>query len=111
MLNSPIYNLKKYKLGYTTVSKVKNLEAVSHYISKYITKELLNLKNKKNVWHSRNLIKPKQSYHLADKELINDYIINNELNINFESNKTTDNYEKMYIATSSYNVYYVKFLF
>lgn len=102
---SPIYNLKNYKLGFTTVSKVKNLEAVSHYISKYITKELLNLKNKKNVWHSRNLVKPNQSYHLADKELINEYIINNELNINFESNKTTDNYEKMYIATSSYNVY------
>ena len=38
---SPIYNLKNYKLGFTTVSKVKNLEAVSHYISKYITKDYL----------------------------------------------------------------------
>lgn len=37
--NKQVYNLDNYKLGYTTVSKVENIEAVSHYISKYITKE------------------------------------------------------------------------
>lgn len=34
--NKQVYNLDNYKLGYTTVSKVENIEAVSHYISKNI---------------------------------------------------------------------------
>ena len=106
---SQVFNLDNYKLGFTTVSKVKNIEAVSHYISKYITKELLNLKHKKNVWHSKNLIKPKTTYHLVKKEDINSYIENNNYNIDYEANKTLKNYEKKYISISSYNVYYVNF--
>lgn len=95
---SPIYNLINYKLGFTTVSKVKNLEAVSHYISKYITKELLNLKNKKNVWHSRNLVKPKQTYHLSDRDLIDEFVIDNGFNISYESTKVTDNVDKVFYS-------------
>ena len=106
---SPIYNLKNYKLGFTTVSKVKNIEAVSHYISKYITKELLNLKNKKNFWHSRNLIKPTQTYHLSNLEEINNYLSNKK--IDYEKEKEMDNYKSFYWKYgSSDNVYYVNFL-
>lgn len=107
--NKQVYNLDNYKLGYTTVSKVENIEAVSHYISKYITKELLNLKSKKNVWHSRNLIKPQMTYHLADLSDISNYIDSNNYNIDYKSEKAQENYEKRYYSVSSYNIYYVNF--
>lgn len=91
-----IYNLTNYKLGFTTVSEVENIEAVSHYISKYITKELLNLKNKKNVWHSKNLIKPEQTFHLSTEEDINYYLSNKEISYSQETEK--ENYNKFYAS-------------
>lgn len=57
-----IYNLDNYKLGFTTISIVQDQEKVSNYISKYATKDLITLKNKKRYWYSRNLEKPKVSY-------------------------------------------------
>lgn len=101
---SSIYNLVNYKLGFTTVSTVKNIDAVSHYISKYITKELLNLHNKKNYWHSKNLVKPKKNYFLSNKEEINNYVDSNNLKINYLLGKTYGNYEKLYISASSDNI-------
>lgn len=56
--NTQIYNLDNYKLGYTTISKIKSKEKVTNYISKYATKELITLKSKKRYWYSRNLDKP-----------------------------------------------------
>ena len=91
-----IYNLTNYTLGFTTVSKVENIEAVSHYISKYITKELLNLKNKRNVWHSKNLIKPKQTFHLSTEEDINSYLDDKEISYIQKTDK--DNYNKLYVC-------------
>lgn len=64
-----IYNLTNYKLGYTTVSKVKYQDRVSSYISKYITKELMHLRFKKAFWYSRNLEKPLNDYHYYDSDL------------------------------------------
>lgn len=64
-----IYNLTNYKLGFTTVSEVESQEKVSSYISKYISKELINLKFKKAFWYSRDLEKPKEDYHYFDKDL------------------------------------------
>ena len=91
---------------YTGESIIENnkIEAVSHYISKYITKELLNLKNKKNVWHSRNLIKPQMTYHLADLSDISNYIDSNNYNIDYKSEKAQESYEKRYYSVSSYNI-------
>lgn len=108
---SQVFNLDNYKLGFTTVSKVKNIEVVSHYISKYITKELLNLKHKKNVWHSKNLIKPTMTYHLSNLDDIDSYIEENNYNIDYQSEKTLENYERKYFSISSDNVYYVNFYF
>lgn len=63
-----VYNIEGYKLGFTTAQKVENNEAISRYISKYITKELImTTKNKKRYWNSRNLKKPK-----IKKELFTD---------------------------------------
>lgn len=92
-----IYNLTNYKLGFTTVSEVENIEAVSHYISKYITKELLNLKHKRNVWHSKNLVKPKQTFHLTTESDINLYLDSREVTYIQETDK--DNYNKLYACS------------
>lgn len=64
-----IYNLVNYKLGFTTISKIQNQEKVSNYISKYATKELITLKNKKRYWYSRNLEKPKVEYDYLWEDL------------------------------------------
>lgn len=98
-----IYNLKNYKLGFTTISKIENLEAVSHYITKYITKELLNLKHKRNVWHSKNLLKPKQTFHLITKEDAILFLDNND--ISFQKNTDKENYNKIYACVNSIKKY------
>lgn len=68
--NKRIYNLLDFDLGFTTVSKVGNSIAVSKYISKYATKDLIQLKNKKRYWYSRNLLKPDKNYLYNKEELI-----------------------------------------
>lgn len=51
-----IYNIGKYKLGWTTATRVESTEKVSKYISKYITKELCAATfGRKRYWKSRNL--------------------------------------------------------
>ena len=51
-----IYNIDGYRFGFTTATRVSDLEKVSKYISKYITKELCAVTvNKKRFWASRNL--------------------------------------------------------
>lgn len=62
---SQIYNIKDFDYGFTTVSKIKDINAVSYYITKYITKDLLDIKNKKHYWASRNLVKPKLQYYMS----------------------------------------------
>lgn len=62
---SQIYNIKDFTYGYTTVSKIKDINAVSYYITKYITKDLLDIKNKKHYWTSKNLVKPKSQYYMS----------------------------------------------
>lgn len=64
-----IYNLDNYKLGFTTISKIQSQEKVSYYISKYATKELITLKNKKRYWYSRNLEKPQTEYLYLENNL------------------------------------------
>ena len=68
-----IYNLKNYNLGFTTISLIQSQEKVSNYISKYATKELITLKNKKRYWYSRNLEKPRLEYSYLDTNL-KDYL-------------------------------------
>lgn len=64
-----IYNLLNYKLGYTTISKIKSRDKVTNYISKYATKELITLKSKKRYWYSRNLEKVQIDYDYIDTNL------------------------------------------
>lgn len=63
-----IFNLANYKYGFTTVSKIKNQEAVSVYVSKYITKDLIEKKFKKRYWMSRNLERPVVEYAMVTED-------------------------------------------
>lgn len=90
-----IYNLTNYKLGFTTVSEIKNQEAVTVYISKYITKELLDIKNKKHYWSSKSLKLPTYEYYSSNLEEIKDYLKDKDIKyekINEEDNFTTAYY-------------------
>jgi hypothetical protein len=62
-----IYNLINYKVGFTTATKVENIEASQYYITKYITKDLVGVaKYKKRYWNSRNLETCKEYEYLYD---------------------------------------------
>lgn len=65
-----IYNLLNYKLGFSTISFIEDKFKVSLYISKYVTKDLIDLKHKKRYWYSRNLSKPKVFYSYFNGELL-----------------------------------------
>lgn len=54
----PVYNLSGYRAGFSTCVPVDSKEAVSEYISKYITKDLVSLYDKKRYWCSNNLTRP-----------------------------------------------------
>ena len=63
-----IYNIGNYKWGWSTAVKIDNIEKVSSYIQKYITKDMLKITNKKRYWTSRNLVKPQKTYNVPLKE-------------------------------------------
>lgn len=63
-----IYNIGKYKLGWTTATKVKTNEAVTKYITKYTTKDLMeHIRGKKKYWVSRNLNLPVETTLFVDR--------------------------------------------
>lgn len=58
-----IYNLEQYYLGFSNCTKVKDTKKISHYICKYITKDLCSVtQGKKRYWASRNLNKPIETF-------------------------------------------------
>lgn len=62
-----IYNLLNYKLGFTTCTLIKSLQASQHYITKYISKDLISVSSgKKRYWASRNLNKPIENNYYID---------------------------------------------
>lgn len=65
-----IYNIGNYKWGYSTAVKIDNIEKVSSYIQKYITKDMLKITNKKRYWSSKNLIKPTKTYNVPLEETV-----------------------------------------
>lgn len=81
-----IFNLDNYKYGHTTVSKIKNQEAVSVYCSKYMTKDMIDLDYKKRYWSSRNLERPTKQYALLDEETLKFYIDRGE--VTYQNDKT-----------------------
>lgn len=52
----PIFNVGAFPFGFTTATQVQNTTRVSHYIAKYITKDMFDsIKNKKRYWVTRNV--------------------------------------------------------
>lgn len=101
---SQIYNIKDFDYGFTTVSKIKNIDAVTFYITKYITKDLLDIKFKKHYWASRNLVKPNVQYFKCfNDDDFYDYLERHHLNIdNYNSNVTCQSVTDYY--TTSHNI-------
>lgn len=63
----PIYNIGAYKLGFTTATKVVDLERVSKYICKYVTKDLCAVTfGKKRYWASKNLVEAETEEFLLE---------------------------------------------
>jgi len=57
--NQIIYNLSGYRAGFSTAVPIdENTGAVSAYLQKYITKDMLLFDNKKRYWCSRGLVRP-----------------------------------------------------
>lgn len=55
-----IFNVGKYKFGWSTATEITTQEQACTYLTKYTTKELCSVTyNKKRYWASRNLEKPK----------------------------------------------------
>jgi predicted nucleotidyltransferase len=66
-----IYNFKDFNLGFTTATKVKDTKAVSTYISKYISLELVIIgKNKHKYWCSKDLERPKETLEYIQEKKI-----------------------------------------
>ncbi len=91
-----VYNVVNYKLGYTTVSEVESQEKVSNYISKYISKELMNLKFKKSFWYSKDLEKPKVDFRYYEndlKDIFTENVIYNDMFNRLDSKIELLNYQ------------------
>lgn len=70
-----VYNLDKYKYGFTTATKVKDTSRVSKYIGKYITKEMCNnAKGSMRYFVSRNIPMPTEKTVVVESGEIIDFV-------------------------------------
>lgn len=58
-----VFNVTGFRFGFTTATKVDDRQKASAYLTKYITKDMQLVNNKKRYWSSRNLIKPTSLYN------------------------------------------------
>lgn len=88
----PIYNIGRYKLGWTTATKIGHVGKASSYLMKYITKEMCSVvKGKKRYWVSKNVDVPLiETYFVEGKKYFGRYMAENALHI-----KTVDGYKKV----------------
>lgn len=66
-----IYNVGKYRLGFSTATKISDVLKSISYITKYVTKELCEVTyGKKRYWHSRNVAMPDVHELLIDDKTL-----------------------------------------
>lgn len=53
-----IYNIKSYRLGFSTAVKIDDKQVVANYVTKYITKDFIKSFNQRRFACSRNLKRP-----------------------------------------------------
>ena len=69
-----VYDMKRFKLGFSDCTKVRDTKKVASYILKYITKEMIaDTPNRKRYWISRNLDKPKETSYCIPLENYDDF--------------------------------------
>ncbi len=69
-----IYNISYWNrdYGFSTAVKIDNIEAVSAYVRKYITKDMIMLPGQKRYFCSNNLVRPikYQNVNIPSSELL-----------------------------------------
>lgn len=65
-----VYNWSKYNHGYSTVTRIQNLEATCKYILKYVTKDLDKsyTKGRRRFMYSSNCLKPEIIEHISSDD-------------------------------------------
>jgi hypothetical protein len=62
----PIYHFKSYTLGFNSAVPIDNIQKVSSYLRKYITKDMPQFHNKHRFWTSNGLSRPRVEDNPAD---------------------------------------------
>lgn len=60
-----VYNIKHWHFGFSTAVRIDNQEAVSRYVRKYITKDMVLLPGRKRYFCSQGLARPSRSHNIA----------------------------------------------
>lgn len=64
-----IYNIGRYKLGFTTATEIGDQEKAVYYLLKYITKDLCSVTfNRKRYWASRDLVRAETTTDLLQDD-------------------------------------------
>ncbi len=80
-----IYNIKEFKSGFSTATRVTDTRKAVTYIVKYITKELCEITlGKRRYLPSNNLELPKKSYVMCGADHLDDILTEIEYNHNVE---------------------------
>lgn len=90
-----IYNIKNYKKGHSTATRIKDSRKAGSYILKYITKDLADLtKGRQRYYKSNNLVEP----------VVETYLLDNlkELKQELEKQKKSISYEKTVEVTAPF---------
>lgn len=87
---SQIFNIKNFTYGFTTISKIKNQEACSVYVSKYMSKDLIDFSFKNKYFRSHNLKKPIIEYDILSDDEILDFMSINNITFYKEINHTSN---------------------
>lgn len=87
-----IYNVTKWSKGFSTATKILDVNAVKYYLSKYLTKGKVDSRffGKKRFYVSRNIKRPqveKIAFPCTDTFNIFDSIIKEDYNIDYEDSK------------------------
>lgn len=65
----PIFNLPAFKYGFTNFTAIRDKSKTANYCRKYITKELMQEKNRRRYWASKNLQRPLRIDNLDFKDI------------------------------------------
>lgn len=104
----PIYNVDNYRYGFSTAIRLSSIDAITTYITKYITKELCELtRSKKRYWASRNCDRPIEYKYLIEGF---EKDVDDMFNAEVHERKSENGYQKVrYYSTSIYTTNTMRF--